>query len=165
MTTDRLFVIMLVILIPMTGCFGALDNADAQDETVQNTSETIVNNYYYNNTTTVVAEEVEYFTVGGMFDKDNLTTDAFGYYYLFNFSTTAGQLVEMHYLNREGAVYLQVETSCADGSSDNFYDAENMVEGYLYGSHTSCEHAIRLGGVQDSFGFSMVYSIRSATVV
>ena len=32
MTTDRLFVILLVMLIPMTGCFGAVDNADAQDD-------------------------------------------------------------------------------------------------------------------------------------
>ena len=31
MTTDRLFVILLVMLIPMTGCFGAVDNADAEE--------------------------------------------------------------------------------------------------------------------------------------
>ena len=36
MTTDRLFVIMLVMLIPMTGCFGAVDNADAGEDTVEN---------------------------------------------------------------------------------------------------------------------------------
>ena len=144
----------------MTGCFEAVDNADAEE----NTSETIVNNYY-NNTTTVVAEEVEYFTVGGMFDKDNLTTDGIGNYYLYNFSTTAGQLVEMHYLDRDNAVYLQLETSCADGSTSKFYDEPAMVEGYLYGSYTSCEHAIKMSNVQDSFGFSMVYSIRSATVL
>ena len=36
MTTDRLFVIMLVILIPMTGCFGAVDNVDAEEDTVEN---------------------------------------------------------------------------------------------------------------------------------
>ena len=36
MTTDRLFVIMLVMLIPMTGCFGAVDNADAEEHTVEN---------------------------------------------------------------------------------------------------------------------------------
>ena len=35
MTTDRLFVILLVMLIPMTGCFGAIDNADSE-ETDQN---------------------------------------------------------------------------------------------------------------------------------
>ena len=47
MTTDRLFVIMLVILIPMSGCFGTVDNADGDDG-----KQTIVNNYYYSNTTT-----------------------------------------------------------------------------------------------------------------
>ena len=46
MTTDRLFVILLVMLIPMTGCFGAIDNADAEDNDENET--TIVNNYYYN---------------------------------------------------------------------------------------------------------------------
>ena len=43
MTTDRLFVIMLVMLIPMTGCFGAVDNADAQDDTTENNRETNYN--------------------------------------------------------------------------------------------------------------------------
>ena len=32
MTTDRLFVILLVMLIPMTGCFGAIDNANGEEE-------------------------------------------------------------------------------------------------------------------------------------
>ena len=31
MTTDRLFVILLVMLIPMTGCFGAIENSDAEE--------------------------------------------------------------------------------------------------------------------------------------
>ena len=71
MTTDRLFVIMLVMLIPMTGCFGAVDNADAQDDTVENTSETIVNNYYNNTTTIVDTPIIEKFTTGGMIDFNN----------------------------------------------------------------------------------------------
>ena len=112
MTTDRLFVIMLVILIPMTGCFGALDNADAEE----NTSETIVNNYY-NNTTTVIAEEVEYFTIGGVFDMDSDADYNTANYPYNNISTTAGQIVEIHHLVRYNAVHLKVETSCVDGST------------------------------------------------
>ncbi|MBL6732066.1 MAG: hypothetical protein ISP82_03830 [Candidatus Poseidoniaceae archaeon] len=161
MTTDRLFVIMLVLLIPMTGCFGALDNADAEE----NTSETIVNNYY-NNTTTVIAEEVEYFTVGGVFDKATDGDFNTPYYPYNNISTTAGQIVEMHYLRLYNAYHLSVETSCADGSTGIFYDNSNMDEPFLYGSYTSCEHAVVLSGIQeDNYGFSMIYSIRSATVL
>ena len=52
-------------MIPMTGCFGAVDNADAE----QNDSDMIVNNYYYNNTTTTIMEETEYFTNGGVIDS------------------------------------------------------------------------------------------------
>jgi hypothetical protein len=57
MTTDRLFVILLVMLIPMTGCFGAVGDADAQDETtpVEPSS----------------TNDVEMFTVGGVFDVDS----------------------------------------------------------------------------------------------
>ncbi|MBL6896797.1 MAG: hypothetical protein ISR23_06925, partial [Candidatus Poseidoniaceae archaeon] len=114
MTTDRLFVIMLVLLIPMTGCFGALDNADAEE----NTSETIVNNYYYNNTTTVVVEDDEYFTVGGMFDRGDIPFDGNLYYYPHNFSTTAGQFVTIHYLNDNLPASLAIQTTCDDNSSD-----------------------------------------------
>ena len=47
MTTDRLFVIMLVILVPMTGCFGAIDNADAEEKQSGNTPPVIFSDSGY----------------------------------------------------------------------------------------------------------------------
>ena len=49
MTTDRIFVLMLVIMLPMSGCFGGVGDAEADDST---DGTTVINNYY-NNTTTV----------------------------------------------------------------------------------------------------------------
>ena len=57
MKTDKLFVLMLVFLLPLTGCIDVSDNADAQDaDETQEEEMTVINNYnnYYNNTTTVI---------------------------------------------------------------------------------------------------------------
>ncbi len=50
MTTDKLFILLLVILLPLTGCLDVADTAEAEDSDEETT---IVNNYY-NNTTTIV---------------------------------------------------------------------------------------------------------------
>jgi hypothetical protein len=50
MTTDKVFILLLVIMLPLTGCLDMTDNAEAEDSDEENT---IINNYY-NNTTTVV---------------------------------------------------------------------------------------------------------------
>lgn len=50
MKPDKLFILLLVILLPMTGCLDIADTAEAQESEEETT---IVNNYY-NNTTTVV---------------------------------------------------------------------------------------------------------------
>ena len=47
MTTDRLFVILLVMLIPMTGCFGAIDNANGEEEETVNTPPVILGHGYF----------------------------------------------------------------------------------------------------------------------
>ena len=54
MKTDKLFVLMLVILLPLTGCIDVSDNADAQDADETHEEEMTVINNYYNNTTTVI---------------------------------------------------------------------------------------------------------------
>ena len=160
MTTDRLFVIMLVMLIPMTGCFGAIDNADAED----NTGETTIVNNYYNNTT-VIPDEVEYFTVGGMFDND-FGNHSSGYNYPYQFNTIAGEFVEIHYFQNENSNSISIETNCDDESTDYYSQYGNEEYPYLWGSYTSCEHSVRVNvGNSDSYGFSLVYSIKSATVV
>ena len=52
MRNDQIFVLLLVVLLPLSGCFdGAVGDAEGTDDTSSDT--TIVNNYY-NNTTTLV---------------------------------------------------------------------------------------------------------------
>ena len=57
MKTDRVFVLLLVILIPMTGCIDVADNAGAEDSTESENDGMTVVNHYYNNTTTIVEQQ------------------------------------------------------------------------------------------------------------
>jgi len=93
MTTDRLFVIMLVLLIPMTGCFGAVDNADAEEDPVVNIVEPPNQlpvifgeaTYYYQYELRVKAQAIDYdgnitqcgvdVTLNGMIDYIALCED------------------------------------------------------------------------------------------
>jgi hypothetical protein len=51
MKTDRVFVLLLVVLLPLSGCFdGSVGDADATEDSSENTA--VINNYY-NNTTVV----------------------------------------------------------------------------------------------------------------
>ena len=53
MKPDKVFILLLVILLPLTGCIDVSDNADAQDSSDTEEAETTVINNYYNNTTVV----------------------------------------------------------------------------------------------------------------
>jgi len=186
MTTDRLFVIMLVLLIPMTGCFGAVDNADAED----NDSETIVNNYYYNNTTTTVMEETEYFTNGGIIyantpysEMTNRTDFFMGTpeysqdFFPYNFSTSVGEAVKIHYLGVYGAT-ISLDTECIDSSSFAYAESEINQGNFIGGSHTNCTHSVTITETDYNYdpsfmqtldyshiSYSLIYSIESVTVV
>ena len=41
MTTDKLFILLLVILLPLTGCLDIADNAEAEDSDEENTTTTM----------------------------------------------------------------------------------------------------------------------------
>ena len=183
MTTDRLFVIMLVMLIPMTGCFGAVDNADAED----NDGETIVNNYYYNNTTTVIEPPViEKFTTGGVIDW-NLTSyieepnnPGYRVYFPYNFTTVAGEFVSVHYFSEDDTNSVRLITDCEDGSSFISYTSTLDQGAGVWGSHTSCVHTVKIyslfANINSAYAsdyedgsrlmaWSLLYSIESVTVV
>ena len=55
MRNDQIFVLMLIILIPMTGCF---DNSVGDAEGADGESGTTIENNYYNNTTNSVVMSV-----------------------------------------------------------------------------------------------------------
>ena len=61
MKTDRVFVLLLVVLLPLSGCFdGSVGDADATDDSSEST--TVINNYY-NNTTVMEQNPIyEYIT-------------------------------------------------------------------------------------------------------
>ena len=62
MRKDQIFVLMLVVLLPLTGCFdgGGIGDADAQESS---DSTTVVNNYY-NNTTSQSSQERIWYSSG-----------------------------------------------------------------------------------------------------
>ena len=59
MKPDKVFILMLVILLPLTGCIDVSDNADAQDTSDSEESETTVINNYYNTTTVQSIQKME----------------------------------------------------------------------------------------------------------
>jgi len=174
MTTDRIFVLMLVIMIPMTGCFGAVDNADAE----QNDSDTIVNNYYNNTTHTPVIEK---FSVGGVIDfnsTDYTENNDRRYYTPYNFTTVAGEFVSVHYFKVDNILNPYITTVCDDGSTD-YISANIDGDSSLWGSYTNCVHTVDVTSMglndwnyQEEYesgerlmSWNLVYSIESVTVV
>ena len=156
MTTDRLFVILLVMLIPMTGCFGAVGDADAESDQENND------------------EQPEKFTVGKQ--TDITTYEENGWYYPYNFTTSSGELVEVHFFG--GVDYddessgIKIEISCDQDRVAHYYgwygsSFSSSEGGYLYGSHSDCEHKVMLKEATPSKypAFSLVYSIHEATVL
>ena len=65
MKTDRIFVLLLVVMLPMSGCFDdAVGDAEGTDDA--NAGTTVINNYY-NNTTQSNAQQLTYFSSGGTY--------------------------------------------------------------------------------------------------
>ena len=60
MKTDRIFVLLLVVLLPMSGCF---DDTVGDAEGAEENSGTTVNHHYYNNTTNVLQDSTVVMTV------------------------------------------------------------------------------------------------------
>ena len=88
MRNDQIFVLMLVILLPMSGCFDdAVGDAEGAEDTTDGTT-TIINNYYNNTTITenIVAENQSktWYSSGGVFNSQwNMNgVDANGYFCL-----------------------------------------------------------------------------------
>ena len=166
----------------MTGCFGAVDNADAE----QNDSDTIVNNYYFNNTTTTIMEETEYFTNGGMIDSNTpygeitnstslFTTNKYQEFYPYNFTTNAGEGVKIHYFN--GRSSLMIDTECSDSSSFYYNQVGTGQDNFLGGAHANCTHSVVMNIADYNYDatsptvnytnsqYSLIYEIYPMTLV
>jgi hypothetical protein len=177
MKTDRIFVLLLVVMLPMSGCF---DDAVGDAEAEEDSSGTTVINNYYNNTTIVESTESgpEYFVVGGMVDNNTTHEGSLQsgfYYYPYNFSTTSGQTVHIHQLTSD-VDWIHFMSDCGEGGewTVSSYGGLGSDEVFAPGSAFDCQHTIRLKSNIPGLGsvfypppyyFSAIYSIQNMTVI
>ena len=132
MTTDRLFVIMLVILIPMTGCFGGVGDTDAQNPDD--------NSVPADNSDT----SIDIISVGGQTNESTTQNDTIMKPYAF--TTDPGQLVEIMYFDViKGTLFNNnIVTSCLGINGDSSINEVTVGRTFLFGSHTQCTHTVTL---------------------
>ena len=96
MKNDKIFVLLLVILLPLTGCIDAVGEVDADSE--ENSGSSTVNNYYNNTTIESEGPIYEYMTFevaridGNGSWESILEKNNFEFVHLGSFNTTAGNL-------------------------------------------------------------------------
>ena len=119
MRNDQIFVLLLVILLPMSGCFdGAVGDAEAEEDSERTN---VVNNYY-NNTTIMTAPSTEVLYVPA-----NTTA---------NITTSAGQLIEV----------LDVWLSNSDKSAGSVNDYSSILSAdFMCSTHTEMQRASGIG--------------------
>ena len=66
MRNDQIFVLLLVVLLPLSGCFdgGGVGEAEGAQDSGETTGTTIVNNYYNNTTTNTNSQERIWYSSG-----------------------------------------------------------------------------------------------------
>jgi hypothetical protein len=176
MKTDRIFVLLLVVMLPMSGCFDdAVGDAEGTNDADGGT--TVINNYY-NNTTADVGPE--YIVVGGMIDNNTTHQPRVGQtganYYPYNFSTTSGQTVYLHTLAVSGVnTYAYLDSDCGEGGQWSITGVSSTTLGYwIAGSAFDCQHSLRILGIHNNlvgptgdlpFYFSAIYSIEDMTAI
>ena len=163
MRKDQIFVLMLVILLPMSGCFdGAVGDAEANDDMTDSTS---------NN------ESNGMFSVSGMVDENTPTgcDEGLPYcYFAYTFTTNSSELIEVISLYVGGAhTGHSISTDCGNGfeawvSESYLYDGHN----FLPFSDLDCEHTVEISFTYSdgeprtpSPYFSLVYKIHEVSVV
>ena len=97
MKNDRIFILLLVILLPLTGCLDAVGEVDADSE--ENSGSSTVNNYYNNTTIELDGPIYEYLTFevaktngNGSWERTYARNPEFIVPLLGTFNTSAGNL-------------------------------------------------------------------------
>jgi hypothetical protein len=167
MKTDRVFVLLLVVLLPLSGCFdGSVGDADAADDSSEST--TVINNYY-NNTTVVnmtsVIPDYKYVTFdeelnNGNWDNMTITNEETNTLrvLLGTFNTSANNLYSVVYSAYtcetltgwtsylEGACTIRLDSTCGDViySSQIFSQATSETTTYMLKGtvNSDCIHEI-----------------------
>ena len=109
MKTDRIFVLLLVVMLPMSGCFDdAVGDAEGADD---ESSTTVINNY--NNTTIIQSSSPTYHYLTHSLEL-NFSQDS-GWREIINFNTTSESIVEI------------ISSSAVHLSGNYWYDADLQV--------------------------------------
>jgi hypothetical protein len=167
MRKDQIFVLLLIVILPLSGCVdGTIGDADAQDAT-EESSTTVVNNYYYNNTSVVnSSSQIEYKYL--VFDTElengqwpntiNPNNGNYDHILLGSFNTTGGMLYSVVYnaqtcettngWNSYQDCYVALKSTCGDVVFANQY----------YGNAVSETTAIMLRGTVANICVHEVYS-------
>ena len=70
MKTDRVFVLLIVVLLPLSGCFDGTTTGDAEGaEGAEDALSTTIVNNYYNNSTNSNPQEKTWYSSGGTYDN------------------------------------------------------------------------------------------------
>ena len=71
MRNDQIFVLLLVVLLPMSGCFdgGGVGEAEGAQDSDETSGTTVVNHYYNNSTTSSNAQERIWYSTGDTFES------------------------------------------------------------------------------------------------
>jgi hypothetical protein len=164
MRNDQIFVLLLVILLPLSGCFdNAVGEAEADDDRDDSTH---------------ADESREMFSVGGMIDDNTTGEDRsnYGYDHVFqmhSFTTAPGEAVILHLMRLAGnGGQAVLTTDCGDGMLWSISNVKwSIDEAWIPGSDQTCTHTFEIfisGNFDrnsDTVYYSGIYSIHEVTVL
>jgi hypothetical protein len=164
MRNDQIFVLLLVVLLPMSGCMdNAVGGVEADDDRDDSTH---------------ADESREMFSVGGMIDDNTTGEDRsnYGYDHVFqmhSFTTAPGEAVRLHLMRLAGnGGQAVLTTDCGDGMLWSISNVKwSIDEAWIPGSDQTCTHTFEIfisGNFDrnsDTVYYSGIYSIHEVTVL
>ena len=164
MRNDQIFVLLLVILLPLSGCFdNAVGEAEGDDD---------------RDNSTHADESREMFSVGGMIDDNTTGEDRYNYGYdhvfqMHSFTTAPGEAVRLHLMRLAGnGGQAVLTTDCGDGMLWSISNVKwSIDEAWIPGSDQTCTHTFEIfiyGNFDrnsDTVYYSGIYSIHEVTVL
>lgn len=152
MTTDKLFILLLVILLPLTGCLDIADTAESQEQ-LNEESQSELNHHpviylnqarfwdYYDYSTNTLVENVIVVSAGMAIDFDGNITD-------FGIDTNQDGVIDFP-LDHSGNTLIQ-----AAYNPDNMTDWMNPIP-YEYGDIEYCYQWLSLIAIDDDGAMSV----------
>ena len=187
MRNDQIFVLLLVVLLPLSGCFDAGSIGEAEGTEDSTTEATVVNNYYNNMT----QYQTEYLSQVGFLNVDqNLCENQFsGNWYSGSSTSSSSYCQNQEYVDvftftsNHTAVSVQevtyrganhrVSSICVDGANTHFFNltlsSSPYSPGWMLpgsGSDGGCSHILQLKPTYtEDPSWSFVWSEVAVTLV